>query len=100
LLCAAGPADILRMLRKAKKVVEGGLGTERQGMRTFIYAEHTSSEPRGRGYRLGKGIPLNGSVLSRDGRGCSVHVRPPEKVPGMHMPNAESVSFKIRLDLS
>jgi hypothetical protein len=88
------------MLREAKKVVEEDLGKEREEMRSFVYAELTGLEPRGRGYSLGKGIPLNGSVLSRHGRCCAVHVRSPGKVPGMHMPNAELVSFEIRLDLS
>jgi hypothetical protein len=74
---------------------------ERRGeVRPFVYAELVSSEPRGREYSLGKGIPLNGSVLSGNGRCCASPVRSPENVPGMYLPNAELVSFKIRLDLS
>jgi hypothetical protein len=65
-------------------------------MRPFVYAELTSSEPRGREYSLWKGLALNGRVLSEDGC-CTCSI--PRKVLGMHIPNAELVSFKIRLDL-
>jgi hypothetical protein len=40
---------------------------EREEMRPFVYAELTSLVPGGREYSLGKGIPLNGSVLSENG---------------------------------
>jgi len=73
---------------------------EREEVRPFLIAKPVSSEPRGREYSLGKGIPLNGSVLPGNGRCCASPIRFPRNVPGMYIPNAELVSFKIRLDLS
>ena len=54
-----------------------------------------------------RSIGVRGTVSGRESHSMAVccrrmvaaHVRSPEKVQGMHIPNAELVSFKIRLDL-
>jgi len=77
------------MLRKGKEVVEPVLRKEVLGLRPFLYAELTGSEPQGREYSFGEIIPVNGSVLSRNGRCRAAHVRSPEKVSGYGYAHAE-----------
>lgn len=68
-------------------------------MRSFVYSELTSSERRGQEYNLGKAIPLNGSVLSGDGRCFAATCSFPRKSSGFEYAECGITFLQIRLDL-